>query len=95
MNFLSQGFEKLEHYRETDRQTDATKNITTLLPAFAGDNNFDIRTLLLIYSDNINMMSRISYSLTTTIATLGPNFMLTEIQVSVLYSVLTNDVTGH
>ena len=29
MNFLSQGFQKLEHYRQTDRQTDATENITT------------------------------------------------------------------
>jgi len=29
MNFLRQGFEKLEHYRQTDRQTDAAENITT------------------------------------------------------------------
>ena len=33
MDFLDQGFQKLKHYRQTDTQTDATKNITT--PRFA------------------------------------------------------------
>jgi len=30
MNFLGQGFQMLKHYRQTDTQTGATENITTL-----------------------------------------------------------------
>jgi len=39
MKFLGQGFQKLEHKqeRQTDRQTDAIKHITTA--PLAGDNN--------------------------------------------------------
>ena len=28
MHFLGQGFQKLEHYKQTDTQTDTTENIT-------------------------------------------------------------------
>jgi len=29
MNFLGLGFQRLEHYRQTDTQTDVTENVTT------------------------------------------------------------------
>ena len=39
MNFLGQGFQKLEHYRQTDTRTDATKTLSRRICGFNNNNN--------------------------------------------------------
>ena len=45
MNFIGQCFHKLEHYRQTDTQTDATEHITSCHAQFVGGSQSSNKTL--------------------------------------------------